>query len=158
MCKLNKHFAGIVLAVLMVPAGGEVLRWVDDAGRVHYGNRAPAGSDAEVVPLRQDAAAASSAADQAGAARRERQQRLLDAYDYDRQQRALAAEQAARKQKAVGGHCRDLRIVWRQLSHPGPVYDRMPDGERAYLDDRQRRERKAGIEHEFAEFCPGTLD
>ena len=158
MRKLNKHVVGFVLAVLMVPAGGEVFRWVDDAGRVHYGNRAPAGSDAEVVPLRPGAAAGSSATQQTDATRRERQQRLLDAYAYDRQQRALAAEQAARRQKAVGGHCRDLRIVWRQLSHAGPIYDRKPDGQRDYLDERQRRERKADVEREFAQLCPGTLN
>ncbi len=81
------------LLSLVVPAtaGAEVYRWTDAEGRVHYGDRAPAGA-AERVDL---PSAPPVQPDPELAEQRERGRRLLEVWDTERRERTQAAAAAA---------------------------------------------------------------
>jgi len=54
---MNRFITGMILALLVAAgaAAGDVYRWQDADGRLHYGDNPPAGSDAELVQPEQRA-------------------------------------------------------------------------------------------------------
>jgi glutaredoxin len=47
-----KRLLAALLCALALPAGAQVAKWVDAEGRVHYGDRPPAGKAVSAEPLR----------------------------------------------------------------------------------------------------------
>jgi hypothetical protein len=58
---------GLVLAVVAAPSWAQVHRWVDENGRVHYGDR-PLGTTGTTLRIRSESATAPTAAGPAGPA------------------------------------------------------------------------------------------
>jgi len=134
------------------PAAADVYRWTDAAGQVHYSERPPPQGPA----LRLDLPATGSppaGGDAHAAERRARQQRLLEAFEYERAQQAERAARAAKQRLADAERCRALRQRWGRLSHPGPIYVGRPDGGRDYLDAAQREAEKAGMRPAYRQAC-----
>ena len=98
------------------------------------------------MPAAKDAAAGS-------AARRARQQRVLEAYEYQRNQKKAEAARAAQARQRAAARCRELHRRWRSLSFPGPVYLSGPDGGRDYLSDEQRAAEKERMRPAYAQAC-----
>lgn len=138
----------LVLA-LPVPAA-EIFRWTDDSGQVHYGQRPPAGG-ADRIELPQDGAGGGT--DAGIAQRRERQGRLLDAYEYERAQKKARRALQEEQQQTAATRCASLRRYWRQLSYPGPLYLTLAGGGRDYLSDEQRESEKTRIRPSYIDAC-----
>lgn len=131
-------------------AAAEVYRWTDANGQVHYGERPPPeGARALELPARGQPVSA----DDDMTARRARQQRLLESYEYERSQRQAEAARAAEEQADDAERCRALERRWRELSHGGPIYFTRPDGSRDYLDEARRAAEKEKMRPAFRRFC-----
>jgi hypothetical protein len=153
-CGHNCLLASLLL-VATVAVEAEVFRWVDEQGMVHYGSRPPADADAQTLTL-PSGSAGEPVIDDAAAARRERQQRLLEAYDRERSlERAASAREEAR-QNRVAAYCDDLLLAWRRLNHGGPVFEDTPAG-RVYLSEAQRIQRRASLRQVHQRHCDGEL-
>lgn len=140
----------ICLALLPLAAPADIYRWKDETGQVHYGQRPPpAGAD----KLELEQRPATRAVPDSQAARRARQQRLLEAFAYEREQKRAAAERAARDNRRSAADCRRLQRRWRLLSHPGPVYLANDDGGRDYLSDERRAAAKTDIRPAYLRAC-----
>ena len=140
------------LAVLLVvlPAGtaaaGEVYRWTDAEGNVHFGDRPPDQDRAQKLDLR------TRPGDAAAARRRlEREQRLLRAFEEERQVRARAQRQAAEAERQRRRNCEKAREVLREYREATYLYDENPDGSRRILSHEERaeaeREARAQVRH-----------
>jgi hypothetical protein len=123
----------IALAALAAVAAAEVHRWTDAEGRVHYGDRPPAGSQS--VPV--TTGASPSQPVPSDAERLERQQRMLDAYRQEREEKQQAearhkAEEAERERNcalardALGRHLRAAGGRLAPLSERVRARDRDP--------------------------------
>lgn len=146
-----RQLLAICALCLAFPAPADVYRWVDDNGQVHYGERPPLeGADRVDLPTRE---AAPTNQDADAARRRERQQRLLNAYEYERAQKKADAARLAEQQRADAERCRVLQQRWRRLSHGGPVYIRRADGGRDFLSEQQRAAEKTRMRPAYAEAC-----
>ena len=151
----------MVLLVAVSLAGGaaiaaDIYRWTDDNGVVHFGERPPPGG-ASRIELRQ--APSQNGADATTMEeRRQRQQRLLDAYSHERdrkrQQQAENDAAAARNQ----AQCDRLRRHWRSLSWGGPVYYGQEDGGRRYLSESERNAEKSAVQRTYGASCRGSID
>lgn len=141
----------VLVLCLVFPAAADVYRWTDADGRVHYGERPPS-QGAEKMDL-PDAAPAAGPLDPDVSVRRARQQRLLEAYEYERAQKQSEAARAERKRQDDAERCRALQQRWRRLSHPGPVYFGRADGGRDYLDEAQREAEKANMRPAYVQAC-----
>jgi hypothetical protein len=130
--------------------GAEVYRWTDANGQVHYGERPPP-EGARRLDLPPAGAAVDTDPDMAG--RRDRQQRLLESYEYERTQRQADAARAAEERADDAERCRALERRWRELSHGGPVYFTGPDGSRDYLTEARRASEKEKMRPAFRRFC-----
>jgi hypothetical protein len=122
------------LLMVVAPAtAGQVYKWVDKHGKVHYGDRPPAAVASE--PLEIDKAPVPSPAD---AARKQKTRRLLDAIDAERQraqeEAAVAHAEKVRRERNCDAAQRRVAVYERANS----VSRTGPDGERVYLSDEQR--------------------
>lgn len=125
---------GVALMALAhqgVSAG--VYRWVDDEGKVHYGDRPP-GKD-KATPIELESAPAPAPDDDE---RRAKTRRLLDAMeskrDRENEQAAQAKADKARRERNCEIARRHVTLYQRanQISRVGA------DGERTYLSDEER--------------------
>ncbi len=168
----------LVASLLLLAWGaahGEIYRWRDPGGEVHYGDRPPVGVVADRVRVRpapssltpEQAAAriealrsarASAGADQRAAARRAAE--AADAADEEaRRARCDAARWALAALETQRPVYRDERGAFR-VKRPPPQAD-VYGGERHYLEDAERAGEIAHFREQQAEACagfPGATD
>jgi len=140
-------FCALLWAGLAAPAQGEVYRWEDAEGNVHFGDRPPAGASREALDLRAPASDSSATAE-----RLERQQRYLEVTDQERRQEVAERERAARQQARRQGNCRQARARLERARSAAFLYRDTPEG-RVVLDDRQRAAHTAGLRQAVAQWC-----
>lgn len=146
----------IVLMTSVTANAAEIYRWTDERGQVHYGERPPDDRAQSMDIPTGSTSAPRLQADEA--ARRARQQRLLEAYEYERARKAERAAQAASKASQLAVQCERLRNQWRRLNYGGPVYFQGEDGERRYLDEQQRAAEKNRLRPAYREACGASPD
>lgn len=130
-----------------LPAGAEVYKWTDSEGRVHFGDRPPQ-TGAESVPLPRKAEPnAAPTADQ----RRDKQRRLLHAFEEERRQERDARTQAQQEKVTRQRNCAEARDDLRSQEAAGVLYRLGADGRRVYLDVAEREraieETRAAVNH-----------
>ena len=147
-----KPLTMIILTLLSLSAAAaEVYRWTDEHGQVHFSQRPPPGG-AQTMDL-PETGTRNVPKDSELVERRQRERRLLEAYDYEREQKkARQAREVSAQQKAAA-QCASLQQYWRRLSFHGPVYIKRKDGEREYLSDEQRVAEKARIRPAYVQAC-----
>ena len=111
----------------------KVYKWVDEDGRVHYGDR-PQGRPAEELSLPQGS---DGQAPGPPASRAERQRRLLEVMETER----LERDEARRKREAAAAdrnaRCHYARDRVRRYQSAGRLYDLDEQGERRILGDAE---------------------
>jgi hypothetical protein len=142
----------VALAVMAGTAcAGDIYRWTDDNGQVHYGSR-PGGADArEVVVKEHGSSAASGKANEAQ--RLERRRRLLESYERERVLKRTQQKREQEKREKLARVCKDLQEDWSWLNHPGPIYTQADGGKRNYLDEAARQEQKAEVRKQMDRYC-----
>ena len=149
--------AALLIVVGTITTGaaiaGDVFRWTDADGRVHYGPHPPQGARNTQSILLPESAAPDRAADPSGAQRRERQRRMLDAYAHERERKKAAAAEAEQRRQQRAERCRAIQTQWRRLAFGGRVYFRRDDGSRDYLSDEQRAAEQAQLRPAYIEAC-----
>ena len=138
---------GLIMLLTLPAAGEEVYRWTDDHGRVHFGDR-PAGALARPVELQR-----APAPDAVAAERRERQQRLLDAFEQDRREAQEQAARARREEDVRRERCAHARDQARGVEEAGVVYELDAAGNRRYLSDGAREQALAQVRHAVERWC-----
>ena len=136
-CRALFAVAACIAALIIsqaIPAAG-VYRWVDEQGRVHYGDRPP--SEKESTRIEIEAPPTPAPGD---GERREKTQRLLDAMeserDRDKQKAAQAEAEKARREQ----NCQRARQQAALYQQANALFRRGPDGERIYLSDDEREQ------------------
>ena len=140
-------FWALLWAGLAAPVQGEVYRWEDAQGNVHFGDRPPAGAATEALDLAAPPAQGSSTAQ-----RLERQRRYLEVTDEERRHEAAERERAAREEARRESRCRQARARLERARSASYLYNDTPDG-RVVLDDRQRAAHTAGLRQAVAQWC-----
>lgn len=127
-------------------AGG-VYKWVDEHGRVHYGDR-PGGPGARELRVPE-----SAPPDADEASRLERRRHLLRAIEEEREQkRAEAARRKAEKERRAR-NCAVARDRLRSYRNAGYLYDLDREGRRRVLSDTERARAIADAERAVAYWC-----
>lgn len=146
-----------VIGMLVVPsADAEIYRWTDESGRVHYGERPPVDDAIRLDLDTGDSPRALSPSDDAE--RRARQQRMLEAFEYERARKAEQEAEDAQRARAQARQCERLRRYWKMLQYAGPVYIEDEAGERRYLDDADRVSEQARLRPAMLKACGKLTD
>ncbi|MCW8945258.1 MAG: DUF4124 domain-containing protein [Sedimenticola sp.] len=118
-------------------AESAVYRWVDEQGRVQFGDRPPQNQQPEELKIKSAPSAASDAGQPSQQQRRELRQKLLDSYREERELKREARkerEEQAEKQKM---RCAQAKNRLRDYENSSALYDLQADGSRAYLSKAQ---------------------
>jgi hypothetical protein len=137
-----------VLWALLVPAGAQVYKWVDEKGVTHYGERPPQGKKGETVEQRlANPAPAQGMPAQPG----------WKEQDIEFRKRRIEAEQAEAKGKQRDASqrqaCNQGRDQLAQLKAARRVYRLDDKGERVFQSDEDRNASIARLEQLVAERC-----
>ncbi len=142
------YLISVVLALLSWTVKAEIYKWVDEQGRVHYGDKAVDNSEPMNVPSEKKQSSSASPED-----RKERRQRLLQAFEEDRAARKQQAEEVRQKKAKLSRQCVVAKDQLRGMQRSNRLYDLDKSGNRVYLSDEQRRNATARLSAEIKKHC-----
>ncbi|NIR30986.1 MAG: DUF4124 domain-containing protein [Gammaproteobacteria bacterium] len=138
-----RRAAALIVLVAFGPAaaGDEVYRWIDDTGRVHYGDRPPT---EEAAPVDVEAASQPEPDSPATETRRTRRERLLRAFEKERRERRARERRREREREVRAHRCAVARSNLREVQSARYLYEEEEEEEerdrRVVLSDGERRE------------------
>ena len=126
--------ATLILCFASAAATAEVYKWVDEQGKVHYGDRPPArGTHADTLAL-----PPAPPADAEVVERAFMRQRLLDAFEAERREEQQTQAEAEAAQRELEGRCTRLAQQLARFERANIVYTEGENGERVYMSDDER--------------------
>lgn len=151
MNRLPIIFACVALLASSVAVGGEIYKWVDENGNVHYEDR-PLGETnvehvAEVRSRNTDTAAVAARVDEQRKARAVAAQVESEAPP-EMSKEELRAEKQARLEK-----CQSYRTKLQAFLTAPRMYKEDEAGERNYLEEDQIMEARSKVEDKIQEYC-----
>jgi hypothetical protein len=112
-------------------ASAEIYKWIDEEGRVHYGDK-PMGGTAEQLKLREQ-----PSADDNAETRRAKRDRLLEIFDEQRAEReALAAKQRAEREERRL-RCEEAKRRQQKYETASAIFEKDDNGNRRILSDEE---------------------
>ena len=141
----------IVLAALLATsaAHAQVYRWVDEQGKVHYGERPPTGAKAS--PVQDKLATPPGAPAPKAAPDASQQERDFQRRQIERQQKEASEQKAAARAKT---ECERERSRLAQLRSARRITAGVDDkGDTRYMSDAERADAIAGQEGAVARAC-----
>ena len=151
---MKTPFLVLVSLLLVTSAQAEVYRWVDDQGRVHFGDRAPQQGQAQALGMAESEKQAPAQSDEAFLqAQKLRQQRITQVLADERQAKEKAkAEQQAKLEE----HKKKCAKFAKQLSYfePGTqFYEENDDGSRRYMSGKESDDYLDELRKQYDEHC-----
>ncbi len=136
----------LLLTLILMPAlaSAQIYRWTDADGRVHFGQRPPAG--AEQIEVRPQVVERD---DQT----REREARSERFFDARRQEQQAAREQASQTRAAREQECQSLRSQLSQLQLGGRFFRNDAAGERVYYSDSELEAARQRMAARISQVC-----
>jgi hypothetical protein len=151
---MNRKFLVLVLssAALVTSAGaGEIYKYVDEKGNVHYVDRPTGESGEERLAITYSGT--SSAAVSAQVKRRQDYMEALDEARSETESRREAEAQARADMEARAAKCQESRARLESYLQAHRLYRQDESGERQYLDDEQILEARRKAEEAIQEHC-----
>ena len=151
---MNRKMLVLVLsaAALMTSAGaGEIYKYVDEEGKVHYVDRPTGESGEERLAITYSGT--SSAAVSAQTKRRQDYMEALDEARSETESRREAEAQARAEMEARAAKCQESRARLESYLQAHRLYRQDESGERQYLDDEQILEARRKAEEANQEHC-----
>ena len=143
-------FITAALAFSASAVAGEIYKWTDEDGNVHYEDR-PDGKEVERVAIN-SSSTNNSAVSASNDARRAREDARSDA----RSQRDLDQQRAAEEELLAADRakkCQESRSRMETYLQARRLYKEGDDGERVYLDDSQIMEARDEAQEDIQAFC-----
>jgi len=143
-------FMTAALAFSATAVAGEIYKWTDDEGNVHYEDR-PVGQEVERVAIN-SASTNNSSVRASIDARRAREDARADARSQREQdqQRAAEAEQLAAERAEK---CEESRNRMQSYLQARRLYKEGDDGEREYLDENQILDARDQAQDDIQAYC-----
>jgi len=137
---LTRLLLSLVLGLLLVEAvQAGVYRWVDDQGRVHFGDRSPGDQATELELSRPAPKPGQIDQQQLDAERKAARQKLLDSFDEERQQQRQEAQKREVEAQKQRQNCAAARDRLRRYENASSLYQPLEDGGRRVLSKTERR-------------------
>ena len=143
-------FITAALAFSASAVAGEIYKWTDEDGNVHYEDR-PDGKEVERVAV-SSRSTNNSAVRASNDARRAREDARSDA----RSQRDLDKQRAAEEELLAADRaekCQESRSRMEGYLQARRLYEEGDDGERVYLDDSQIMEARDEAQEDIQAYC-----
>lgn len=146
----------MVCGVLPTDLNAAVYRWVDEQGRVQFGDRPPPETNAKQVEVKKTSGTAPQPPASSGETMSERlkkQQRMLDAYRAEREQKKKLNQEKKIKKARQSKRCAYAKDRLKGYEGAGRTYRLTKDGNRHYLTDAEHKQSIARLKQKIAEAC-----
>jgi len=139
--------------VLIVPAAvyASVYKWVDENGKVHYGDQ-PKASQPTVEMNIDDTTPAPSFSDD-DLSREEKRERLLQAMEEDRLEKLEKRDKQRAKNEKNRQKCNRYRDRMRHYERANSLYKLDKDGNRVYMSDSERASATKNLQANIKKYC-----
>jgi len=151
---MKKQLIAAAATMTLVASGaafaGDIYKWVDDEGNVHYEDK-PVGAQSERMAIdsrRTDTARVAAQVQASTAARAQAREAKAAAAAEGPSEEDLQAQAADRRQK-----CEQSRANMQRLITSRRIYREDDNGERVYLDEAEMQATRERVENEISEFC-----
>jgi hypothetical protein len=141
----------LLLGWSSLASGAGVYKWVDEQGRVHYGERPPERIQAQEMQIKEAPPDVSPIEDEAG--RRDKEQRLLRAFDEERAQKKELQQKSREEQEKRQRNCALARDRLRRYQNASSLYNLDKQGERRTLSDAERSASEQRAQQDVARWC-----
>ena len=142
--------ATLTLAVSGTAIAGDIYKWVDEDGNVHYGDR-PIAPQSERVDIESQATTAASVEAQTSALTASIDRRAEARTAADEAAAAAAELRAEAEQRAE--KCAASRATMQRFVQSRRLYREDEAGERQYLDDTETQAARQRVEDAINEYC-----
>lgn len=139
-----------ILWLLLVVAGsahGEIYKWVDEHGRVQYGDK-PVKS-AQTLSIDESPAVSSISKQQ----RIEKRNKLLQGFAEDRKEKNKKLAKTKKKQRMIKQRCLWARDRLKQYQRASSLYNLDAKGNRIVLSDKQRAATTKKLKASIRRYC-----
>ena len=147
---LMKHARFIFLIISALASHAGVYKWVDENGKVHYGDR-PAAGDSSLEMSIDTTSSVPSAEDEQS--REEKRERLLRAMEEDRLELQQEREKQQAKQESYRKKCVYYRDKMRQYERASGIYKLDMNGSRVYMSDSEREKSTRQLQARINKYC-----
>jgi len=144
-----------LLLFLMLPlvAQAGVYKWIDDNGKVHYGDNPVASQPNVEVKIDDAATIPSFGGDDDQMSREEKRERLLQSMQEDRLEKKEQREQQKADKEHNRQKCNRYRDQMRHYERAGALYKLDKNGERAYMSDSERTRATRRLQANIRKYC-----
>ena len=142
----------LLLGWTSLASASGVYKWVDEQGRVHYGERPPARMQAQEMQIKSPAPGDEAPVEDE-ATRRDKEQRLLRAFDEERAQKKEQQQKSREEQARRERNCMLARDRLRRYQSAGSLYNLDKQGERRTLSDAERSASEQRAQQDVARWC-----
>lgn len=147
-----KNLVTLLLLTSTISAHAGVYKWVDEDGKVHYGDQPKATQPAVEVDV-DDTAVTVPAYGGSDLSREEKRERLLEAMEEDR----LEKQEKQEKQKAIKEQnrqkCNYYRDRMRHYERASALYKLDDDGNRVYMSEADRASATKNLSANINKYC-----
>ncbi|MCP3869982.1 MAG: DUF4124 domain-containing protein [Gammaproteobacteria bacterium] len=158
--KLSASRIVFLLLICVVSTGNSaaVYRWVDENGRVQFGDRPPRDKEVNQItiktaPTPSSTAPAPSTESVDTKERLEKQQRMLDAYRDERFEKQAESKERKKQEEDRARECAYARDRLSRYQGASSIYEPMPDGTERTLSDEERKSTIAGTQRAIERLC-----
>ncbi len=137
----------IGLCLLAVVARAEIYKWVDENGKVHYGDK-PNESAKEITVDTSRKGHVNT-----GEFREEKRRKLVDAMSEDRIRESEAKEKQRKKKQKQKANCARAKDKLRRMVNAGSLYDLDKDGNRVTLSKDERKKSTEQFRKQLEQYC-----
>ncbi len=141
---MRAYLVALVLALAAPAAMAQVYKWVDEKGRVQYGDKPPPGAKASAVKPPAEPQGTPRPPENFAGQEADFQRRQIEKRE---QEEKLAREEKLRQQRC--DQAKDRRALYERVSR----ISRFEKGERVYLSDEQRAAEVERLNAAVAQYC-----
>ena len=151
---MSRYALMLTVAAVLTASGtalsGEIYKWTDEDGNVHYEDR-PLGESVERVDI--VSRSTNSSAVQASVDANSKRMEALRESRAKRAEEKQEADKAAEELQARKQKCEQYRARLESYLQSQRLYREDESGERVYLDESQIMEARAKVQEQIQEYC-----
>lgn len=151
MKKIWRFMAVLMLVSGFTPGYAEIYKWVDEQGRVHYGDVPK--EQAETISIKEQGASAEDRA--TDSERSEYRQRVLRSMQTQRERKQELRQQEREAEQEAKQKCTEARERLADVTGAGSLYRKNAQGERVVFSDEERAQATAQAEAAVNRYCGG---
>jgi len=137
--------SGLFIYTINAPA--EIYKWVDEQGKIHYGDRA------QVNSTEMDIVVTKKANVKISESREIKRQKLLDAYAEDNKRETKEKEELKKQKKKLERNCAYSKDRIRRYERARSLYNLDKDGNRITMSDEERQKAVSGLKKDIKKHC-----